>query len=161
VVLGTVLAIALVVVVGRAVGDSRPDPTRFVQQGPTGIATPTGPAPGDDGVIATPSSIPPSDEAAIRARVGAFMKVWLDRKLSPAEWQQQIAAMSTTSVANSLVGADPLTVPATRITGDIALPVLTASLAQAIVPVDSGTVTLTLTKNGNRWLIAGIDWTRG
>jgi hypothetical protein len=161
-VVSIVLLIAAIVVVGRALTNgSAQDPTRFADPGEIVTGLPSKSTARDDGAVATPPPAPLSDEPAIRNRVKAFMMVWLDRHLPPVEWRRQIAEMSTTNVSDNLVGVDPLSVPATRITGDITLPVLSPSFAQAKVPVDSGIVTLGLTKPGGVWLIASIDFGRG
>ncbi len=94
-------------------------------------------------------------------RVNDFMQVWLDRQLTPSTWHAKIARFATSALADSLVGVDPLSVPATRTTGSVAVPVLTSSFAQAVIPVDSGTVTLTLVKRSGDWLVDGVDWERG
>jgi hypothetical protein len=161
-VLAIVLFIAGAVAVGRTVGHSTVPPTDINAGEPP--PTTTGPiataGAGDDGVQTPPPTLPVADAGPVRARVNEFMVAWLSRDLSPEAWHTRIAKLTTTTLAKSLIGVDPLSVPATRVTAPATFPVLTPTFAQSVVAVDSGTVTLTLLKNGTEWLIDGIDWER-
>jgi hypothetical protein len=162
-VLAIVLFIAGAVAVGRLVGHAPVAPSDIsgsdTTTRPTLGASGT-PAADDDGVRTPPPTLPVADAGPVRSRVDEFMAAWLSRNLSPDAWHARIAKLSTTTLAKSLVGVDPLSVPATRVTAPPTFPVLTAMFVQAVIEVDSGTVTLTLLKNGSEWLVDGIDWAR-
>jgi len=117
------------------------------------------PTAGDDGEAGTsPSAYP--DDPAVRSAAVTFTAVWLRRDLSPKDWHSRVAPLTTASLTESLEGADPTGVPATRMVGEPRL-VLRADLyAQVAVPVDTGTVLLGLLKQGDRWLVDGVDWDR-
>lgn len=156
--LGLILLVAAVVAIGRLVGgptnppayEGRPEPSATVTAGPTAA---------DDGAVeVTPSSF--ADDAAVRSAVAAFMAAWLQRGLSPEAWHAAIAPLSTRTLAQSLAGVDPTGVPATRIVGEPTVTRRSEIYAQVSVPVDSGTVQLTVLKMGNSWLVDGVDWER-
>jgi hypothetical protein len=162
-VLAIVLFIAGAVAVGRVVGHA-PAPPGDISGGdltppPTVAVSGTSTA-DDDGVRTPPPTLPAADAGPVRTRVDEFMAAWLSRSLSPEAWHAGVAKLSTATLAKSLVGVDPLSVPATRVTAPPTFPVLTATFAQAVIEVDSGTVTLSLLKNGAEWLVDGIDWAR-
>jgi hypothetical protein len=160
-VLAIVLFIAGAVAVGRTLGH-RPAASTDINAGvaPSTSATATAPPGADDGVRTPPPTLPAADAGPVRSRVNEFMAAWLSRNLSPEAWHSRIAKLTTATLAKSLVGVDPLSVPATRVTAPATFPVLTATFAQAVIEVDSGTVTLTLLKDGSDWWVDGIDWQR-
>lgn len=117
------------------------------------------PTAGDDGEVGTsPSAYP--DDAAVRAAAATFTEVWLRRDLSPKEWHSRVALLATASLTESLEGADPTGVPATRMVGEPRLVLRADRYSQVAVPVDTGTVLLGLLKRGGWWLVDGVDWDR-
>lgn len=160
-VLAMVLFIGGAVAVGRTVGHSSLPPTDINAGGPPTTAGSIETAGADDdGVQTPPPTLPVADAGSVRSQVNEFMAAWLSRNLSPEAWHSRVAKLTTTTLAKSLVGVDPLSVPATRVTAPATFPVLTSTFAQAVIEVDSGTVTLTLLKDGSDWLVDGIDWQR-
>lgn len=128
----------------------------------TGVSSgaPSGP---DDGVVSPLPSVSPSvakgaappDQVAM-----AFAKSWLERARTPQKWLEALRPHSTEQLLQELEGVDPVTVPATRITGDISLVVLSESAVQAIVPLDSGQLRLRLVGPEGHWFVDGVDWDR-
>jgi hypothetical protein len=119
--------------------------------GPVAIATPT--------AVVAPSLSP---GAAAPLRVARdFMAAWLDSKLTAERWHTGVSRYATPALATKLSGVDPAGVPAVRTTGDIQLSPRGEGAAAATVPVDSGTVELRLIVVAGRWLVDGVDWSRG
>jgi hypothetical protein len=146
-----VLAVVLVAKLGRQ--DSDVAPYIPVIQ-PTSTVDPTS---GDDAeVVATPTAYP--DDAQVKTAASRFAAAWLRRSLSAQAWHSGLAKLSTKSLAASLEGVDPSGVPATRKTGDPTVTLRTELFAQIAVPMDTGTLRLTLLKQGDEWLVDGVDW---
>jgi hypothetical protein len=160
-VLVIVLVVGIAVAAGRTIGHTDRPPTAINGASTDERFTTTSATPGssDDGVQ-TPAPTLSATPADLQARVDQFMAAWLKRSASPGVWHSTIANLSTMRLAASLAGVDPLTVPATRVVASPKFPVLTATFAQAVIEVDSGTVTLTLLKQDGAWLVDGIDWSR-
>jgi hypothetical protein len=66
----------------------------------------------------------------------------------------------TPTLARELSGVDPAGVPASRVTGKPSLIPLGATVADVLIPVDSGTLRLRLVVLEDRWLVDGVDWKR-
>lgn len=118
----------------------------------------------DDGP-ASPTAMP----TLVRAPVGpgpdaiaaAFAADWVAATgASPAAWLSRLRPRVTPALAGELSGVDPAGVPATRITGPPSVIPHGPSVADVLIPVDSGTLRLRLRLLGDRWLVDGIDWKR-
>ena len=150
-----ILVLAAVALARLAGGSARPN-----EYGAgTAPASTVDPTLGDDGEVgSSPSAYP--DDAAVRAAAATFTDVWLRRDLNAKDWHSRVAPLTTASLTESLEGADPTRVPATRMVGEPRL-VLRADLyTQVAVPVDTGTVLLGLLTQGDRWLVDSVDWDR-
>ncbi|MDA1361698.1 hypothetical protein O1R50_18870 [Glycomyces luteolus] len=88
-----------------------------------------------------------------------FAEVWLNPNGHNADsWYDSLLPFITDEQAELLQGVDPISVPATAITGD---PVPEG--AKVGIPMDTGTLTLTMTEGSNNltgtgWLVSAIDW---
>jgi hypothetical protein len=154
-----VLVIAVAIIVGRSVGHSQPPaPLGDPDNGSPSVAS-SGTS-DDDGVRTPAPTVAVTDAGDVKLRADQFVTAWLDRNKTPQAWHDAIARLSTTQLSRSLSGVDPLSVPAARVTSAPTFPILTATFAQAVIGVDTGTVTLTLLKQGSQWLVDGVDWER-
>src|SRR5262249_51172838 len=135
-------------------GASRPISPRL--EGPTSTVNPTA---SDDAEVA-PTVTAFADDAALKAAASSVVGAWLRRELSPAAWHAGLTPVSTSSLAQSLEGVDPVGVPATRTTGQPTIVRRTEAFAQVSIAVDTGTVVLDLLKQGSKWLVDGVDWDR-
>ena len=153
---GLILVVAAVLLVARIGGSGRNSgvPYRGSDVVPTVTSTV-----GDDAQIApTPSAY--ADNDVVRSAATTFMTAWLRREATAEGWHAGVAALTTRQLADSLVGVDPIGVPATRVTGDPTVVLRSDLYAQVNVPVDSGLVVLGLFKQDDRWLVDTVDWER-
>jgi len=151
-----VLHIAGVLAIAKLAGGGTSQPPAPRLAGPTVTVDPTA---GDDAEVA-PSPSAFADDNALRSAASAFVAAWLRRDRSPAAWHAALVPLSTSELADSLNGVDPLGVPATRTTGPPTVLRRTDAFAQVSVAVDTGTVTLDLLKQSGKWLVDGVDWDR-
>jgi hypothetical protein len=92
-------------------------------------------------------------------RATEFAEAWLNPDgHGPSGWYDSIAPYLTTENAELMQGVDPVSVPAEEIAGE---PV--ADGQKVAVPMDTGTLTLTMTEGSNAWtengwLVSAIDW---
>lgn len=88
-----------------------------------------------------------------------FTEAWLNPNgYGPDGWYDSIVPYLTTENADLMQGVDPVSVPATEVTGDPA-----PDGQKIAIPLDTGTLTLTMTEGsndwtGNDWLVSAIDW---
>jgi hypothetical protein len=88
-----------------------------------------------------------------------FAEAWLNPNGYGADsWYDSLLPFITDEQAELLQGVDPVSVPATEITGE-AVP----EGAKVGIPMDTGTLTLTMTEGSNNltgtgWLVSAIDW---
>jgi hypothetical protein len=164
VVLASVVLIA--VGIGRALGGSGAGSTT-AQIGSDAQATPAiATSAEDDGVEGGPSvepaapSLAPEAPAPVKV-AGQFIRAWLRSQLNAEQWHAGITPYATASLASKLSGVDPAGVPATRTTGEAKLIPRGAGAAAVSVPVDSGRVELRMLVVDGRWLVDGVDWSRG
>jgi hypothetical protein len=149
-------------VIGSGSGSDRP-PFSTGNTAPLSV----NPSANDDGLAgtATPTTVVApslSPGAAAPLRVARdFITAWLDSKLTAERWHAGVSRYATPALAAKLSGVDPAGVPAERTTGEVRLSPRGDGAASAIVPVDSGTVELRLLATGGRWLVDGVDWSRG
>jgi hypothetical protein len=153
---GLIIVVLAVVAIARLVDDGPATPPFNPGAQPSITVDPTE---GDDGEVApTPTAY--ADDAELGAAALTFMSAWLRRELDPPSWHQGIAELATGGLATSLEGVDPVGVPALRMTGSPTIVLRTELFAQVGVPVDTGTVQLTMVKQGGEWLVDGVDWIR-
>ena len=92
-------------------------------------------------------------------RAAEFAETWLNPYgYGPDGWYDSIAPYLTTETAELMQGVDPVSVPATEVTGEPA-----PDGQKVDVPLDTGTLTLTMTEGSNDWtengwLVSAIDW---
>lgn len=88
-----------------------------------------------------------------------FAEVWLNPNgYAAGDWYDSIVPFLTAEQADLMQGVDPISVPAKEITGE--------SLPEGLkvgIPMDTGTLTLTMTEGSNNWtengwLVSAIDW---
>ncbi|SDD84900.1 hypothetical protein [Glycomyces harbinensis] len=88
-----------------------------------------------------------------------FTEAWLNPDgYGPDGWYDSIVPYLTTENADLMQGVDPVSVPATEVAGEPA-----ADGQKVAVPLDTGTLTLTMTEGSNNWtgsdwLVSAIDW---
>lgn len=88
-----------------------------------------------------------------------FTRAWLNPYgYGPNGWHDSIAPYLTPAHTELMQGVDPISVPAEEITGEA-----TASGSKVAIPLDTGTLTLTMTEGSNDWtangwLVSAIDW---
>jgi hypothetical protein len=153
---GLILIVSAVIVIGRVFGGTESPPRSYT--GPDAMPTVSSTA-GDDGQVGpTPTAF--ADDAEVRSAASTFLASWLQRDASPEAWHSALVPLTTTSLAESLVGVDPIAVPATRVVGSPQVTIQSDLYAQVSVPVDTGVVVLGLLHRGERWLVDSIDWER-
>jgi hypothetical protein len=154
--IGLVLLVLAVVGIAQLIGGGSRPPVLAPEGQPPMTVDPTE---GDDAEVApTPTAYP--DDAEVRDATLAFATAWIRRDLTPQAWHAGLAAHATDQLAESLAGVDPSGVPATRLTGTPTITLRTDLFAQVGVPADSGRLVLTLLKQGEEWLVDGVDWER-
>src|SRR5262245_29883142 len=151
-----VLLIAGVVAIAKFAGGSASRPPAPRIAGPTTTVDTTA---GDDAEVA-PSPTAYADDAAVNGAASSFVAAWLRRDRTPAAWHAALVPLSTTSLADSLKGVDPVGVPATRTTGPPTVVRRTEGFAQVSIAVATGTVVLDLLMQSGKWLVDGVDWDR-
>lgn len=88
-----------------------------------------------------------------------FAEAWLNPNgYGPSSWYDTLLPFLTDEQAELMQGVDPVSVPATAITGE---PVPEG--LEVGIPMDTGTLTLTMTEGSNNWtehdwLVSAIDW---
>lgn len=122
--------------------------------------TSTGP---DDGVVSALPTVKPSvarGAAPPKQVAEAFAESWLERTRTEKSWIAALRPHSTQELLRELQDVDPETVPATHITGEVSLVVLSESAVQANFPLDSGQLRLRLVGPDGHWFVDGVDWDR-
>jgi hypothetical protein len=158
-----VLGIGAVILIGRALGGPHV-PSGVTAGVPSAVPTALGSDQADDGVGPPDSPPAPSTSAgaATPQRLATeFLTSWLRHtNVTPDAWFAGMKKYMTTNLAGELTGVDPAGVPASRMTGPVALIDHDVNFCEASIPVDSGIVTLRLLATDGRWLVDGVDWTR-
>jgi hypothetical protein len=117
----------------------------------------------DDGVVSALPTVSPSvaEGAASPGQVAtAFAESWLERTRSAKTWLAALRPHSTQQLLEELQDVDPVTVPATRITGEVSVITLSETAVQAVIPLDSGQLRLRLVGPDGHWFVDGVDWAR-
>ncbi|GAA2269508.1 hypothetical protein GCM10009853_023860 [Glycomyces scopariae] len=97
-------------------------------------------------------------EEAVETAV-EFAEAWLNPDGRSAQgWHDSIEPFLTSDSADAMEGVDPETVPAEEVVGEATTEGLKVS-----VPLDTGTLTLTMVEGSNPWtengwLVSAIDW---
>jgi hypothetical protein len=103
----------------------------------------------------SPGAAPPQTVAV------DFARAWLNHtNISATDWHKAVAKYATKSLADRLDGTDPITVPASQMTGTPTFVTQLPAYADIAIPLDAGTLTLTLSATNGRWLVDGVDWER-
>jgi hypothetical protein len=109
------------------------------------------------------SPVPPRSYAGTSPQTVArsFAVAWLHRSgVSTAAWHRAVATYSTTGLAAQLAQTDPANVPAQRITAALTTVDDAPTRCVVHVPMDSGTLALTMTAANAKWLVDAVDWNR-
>jgi hypothetical protein len=154
---GVLVVVALVVIIARAAGHPA---TSLVTSGAPNVPVASGSP--DDGSATVPSPVAPltSPGAATPQQVAtAFTRAWLHHTgVTAKTWLASLTPYVTDRLAGQLTSADPETVPASRITGPVALTPHAADWVEVAVPVDGGALDLSLRATGGHWAVDTIDW---
>ena len=162
--LALLAAIALVVGIGKVVGGHSDLPPVGSGAVDAPSATATASEPGDDGVGEPPSPPAPSTSpgAADPQTVALnFTHAWLHHTgVTPQQWYDGISVYSTSSLKDLMVGADPESVQANTVKGNPSAVNRSESFVDIVVPLDAGSLTLSLAATNGRWLVDAVDWQR-
>jgi hypothetical protein len=165
--IAVVLTVLVVVVVSVARGFFHVDAANRDGVGPV-VAPASTPAEsdaelGDDGVAQPSESAVPQpsvsaggpDATTVATR---FVNAWLKHTgVTGDQWRAGLSPNATPSLMTKLKDTDPAGVPASQVVGQIQV-VNHDAVVEASVPVNGGTVTLTLVLQAGRWKVDGIDW---
>lgn len=152
------MVVFAVVGVARAVSGPADPPAARPPARPLVTATATP----DDGLVS-----PEATARLVRDLAGdgpevvaaAFAASWVTQVgESPAAWHQRLRPQITTKLADELSGVDPGAVPAERVTGRPTVIPLGATVAEVVIPVDSGKLRLRVVAVAGQWLVDGVDW---
>nr|WP_205809008.1 hypothetical protein [Micromonospora sp. HNM0581] len=165
--IGIALGIALLVlgVIGAARLVAGPtDPSAGLSNRPPDPITTVHPTTGNDGAISTTTTPSPSTRSGqpgpdvIAAR---FAAAWLGRPgQATTDWHDALRPLSTSGLTEKLAGADPISVPADAVVGDVTLRPRGATFVEATIPLDDGQLRLELLAPDGRWLVDAVDWSR-
>lgn len=162
----TAIAIALLVIVGVVVLIGKligGQPQRDYPDGSSQLST-VDPSTGNDSVVnLDPSPIlkqPATGKDAV-AVATTFAENWINKNRSAATWRNSLQPLSTKTLTEELAAADPISVPAQRLSGPASTEILADTSADVIFQTDAGKLRLrmVLVAEG-RWLVDGIDWER-
>ncbi len=166
------VALVLIVVVVAAVGvarsvggGSRPGSTTVAPRTSAASTAPSADSSlGDDSVAtsegpATPRTAPgapgPGDVAM------SFAKAWLrPNGVSPQQWLSGMRPYATKTLIDRLAGADPATVPADAVRGELQTRVRDSELVEVSIPVNPGLLRLRVIFTEARWLVDSVAWDR-
>jgi hypothetical protein len=156
-----VAVVLLVVGISRLTGGSADPPSRAT---PPELVTTQGVSEPDDGVAATQE--PVESPVVASGTLGpvqvaeVFAGNWVQRSRSADAWIASLKPNATKHLLEQLQGVDPVSVPATRVTGPAQLIPHSAALAEVELPLDAGVLLLRLVGPEGRWQVDGIDWSR-
>jgi hypothetical protein len=95
------------------------------------------------------------DAATVATR---FVTAWLKHTgVTGDQWRAGLTPHATPALMAKLAQTDPAGVPASQVVGQVRV-VSHEAVVEALVPVNGGTVTLTLVVRDGRWKVDGIDW---
>jgi len=105
--------------------------------------------------VTSPGAAPPADVAA------NFARAWLKHDgVSGDQWRAGLQKYATKSLLEKLQDTDPAGVPARQMTGPVTFEQQETAVVVAVIPLDSGTLRLTVVATDGRWLVDGVDWAR-
>lgn len=120
--------------------------------GPSASVEPPGTDNSPPGAAAPASAAP--------AAAAGFAAAWVRRDLPAGQWLAGVTPWCAPPFARSLATVDPANVAASRVTGrPRVLHAPVGRNAAYTVPTDAGTLTVTLTVSGGRWLVSSNDFT--
>ncbi|MEV6341762.1 hypothetical protein [Actinoplanes sp. NPDC051851] len=119
--------------------------------------------PSDDDSVVSPETAPTLKTSPGRAQpeavAYAFASAWVDHKdVTAKKWLNRLQPNATTDLAGQLRGVDPAGVPANQVVGRPSLEPVNDSMANAVVTMDTGKLSLRLVAPDGHWLVDGIDW---
>lgn len=156
--IGVIVVVALIVVIARAIAGH--PAASLITNGAPNVPVASGSP--DDGSVAVPSPVAPltSPGAATPQTVATeFTTAWLHHTGESAkDWLASLTPFVTDRLAGQLADADPQTVPASRITGTLAVTPHAADWVEIAVPVDGGNLDLSLRATGGQWAVDTVDW---
>ena len=164
---GVALVIAVLVLavvgIGRLFADGAGGERQLLDPVSPAPTVSVDPSHDDDGVIVddepppTPTAKPGT--ASPEAVAYAFASAWVDHKnVSAKTWHDGLVPNATKNLATELNGVNPADVPADRVIGRPTLVPVGDGLANAVITVDSGKLTLQLVAPDGKWLVDGVDW---
>jgi hypothetical protein len=152
--------VGLVVAIGKLLGG---DPPPTLPDGSSQIST-IDPTTGNDSVVnldPSPSLKQPASGQQALSVATSFAENWINKNRSASSWRGSLQPLSTKTLTTELAGADPISVPAQRISGPATTEVHAETSADVIFPTDAGKLRLRLVFGAEgRWLVDGIDWER-
>jgi len=105
--------------------------------------------------VTSPGAAPPADIAA------NFARAWLKHDgVSGDQWRAGLQKYATRSLMEKLHDTAPAGVPARQMTGPVTFEQQETAVVVAVIPLDSGTLRLTVVATNGRWLVDGVDWAR-
>jgi hypothetical protein len=118
----------------------------------------------DDGMAGSPYTPAPSTSPGApdpRTVALSFTQAWLHHSgVSAQQWFDGISPYSTPALKTELTDADPGTVQASTVDGDVSVVTRSESYVDVVVPLDAGTLDLGLAATDGRWLVDSVDWER-
>lgn len=161
------VALGLAVVVFGVVGAARllggPRASEDgVSNPPSRPITTVEPGTGNDGAIATeapPTPLTSPGRMNPRQTATRFIAAWLTGRNAPADrWREGLRPYCTDDLNQEWAEADPTSVPAERITGDLAVTAKGVRFVEVRAPLDSGQLRLELVGVDGGWLVDAADW---
>ncbi|GAA2353016.1 hypothetical protein Cme02nite_27020 [Catellatospora methionotrophica] len=160
--LGLAAVVAMIVALGKLLGDA-PPPVTSPAQPPVASPSAVDPHEGDDGLVQldpTPSPMKANNGPQAISVATKFAQQWIKHDRSAAAWLDSLRPHSTKALVTELDGVDPAGVPADRITGAARMEALADSFVEVVFPIDAGLLRLRLVASGGKWLVDGVDWER-
>jgi len=159
-----VVIVLAIVGVGRTILDSSGQSSPNDALGPSVAPVETTPEPfsslGDDGLDEPASAAPSLSKGAADVTTVAtrFAKAWLRKPgITGEQWRAGLKPDASPDLMTELADTDPSDVPASTITGPIALENIGQD-AKARVPADGGAIVLELQVFSGRWQVTSLDW---
>jgi hypothetical protein len=164
--IGLLVMVVVVVVVARILPHSDAPPLlsngAAAQSGPPLVVPPVASASAAGPLLHSPA--PPSVRSGFRspqAVAKSFALAWLRHDgVSTATWLRGVTTYSTATLAAQLAETNPANVPASRVTKVATVVDNTADNCVVNVPMDTGTLALTMTATNGHWLVDAVDWTK-
>jgi hypothetical protein len=152
--LGLILLIGIAITFGKLASTGQTLPVRRYEPAPLTTVTPTV---GDDGVIGPTPSVASTDERPL-AVASDFAAAWLRTDIGAADWHDGVARHATQPLAADLKGVDPRSVPAKRMVGEPRVLLRGEVYVRIGIPMDTGSLTLSVFKSDGEWRVGAVDW---